>query len=345
MLAWLATLPPAAVYAVLGLLAAVENVVPPVPADAAVLLGGFLSHRGVTSPLGVFAVVWVCNVTGALGVYWAARRYGRRFFGSARGRRLLAPGAVRVIEREYLRFGALGIFFARFLPGIRAVVPPFAGIANLPVSRIALPVMLHSALWYGGVTLVGSFLGAEWERLVGLLGSVNRTLAWIGAALVLLVAVAMRVRRRRARERVWRAVSAAIGPPDGEGIDPGAAALLVLELAYADPALTAGERELVARHLRERWGLHAPAPDDQPDAAPPLAGYRDRLVARFGRERRLALVEGMWQAAFADGAIGAAEARVLRLAGELLGLTPAEVEAAAGRLRAAGKPPAREPVR
>jgi hypothetical protein len=37
------------VYAVLGLLAAVENVLPPVPSDAAVALGAFLSHRGVTT--------------------------------------------------------------------------------------------------------------------------------------------------------------------------------------------------------------------------------------------------------------------------------------------------------
>ena len=40
---------------VLGLLAALENVIPPLPTDAAVALGAFLSHRGVTTPLGVAA--------------------------------------------------------------------------------------------------------------------------------------------------------------------------------------------------------------------------------------------------------------------------------------------------
>ena len=54
LLAWLSQLPPAAVYAVLALLAAVENVIPPVPSDAAVALGAFLSNRGLTTPLGVF---------------------------------------------------------------------------------------------------------------------------------------------------------------------------------------------------------------------------------------------------------------------------------------------------
>jgi len=113
---------------VLALLAAVENVVPPVPSDAAVALGAFLSNRGLTSPPLVFLVTWTANLLGASGVYFAARRYGRRWFATGTGRRLLAPRSLAVIEREYMRFGVAGIFISRFLPGVRAVVPPFAGL-------------------------------------------------------------------------------------------------------------------------------------------------------------------------------------------------------------------------
>ena len=61
-------------YAVLGLLAAIENVIPPVPSDAAVALGAFLSIRGLTTPFGVFMVTWVANLAGAAAVYQIARR-------------------------------------------------------------------------------------------------------------------------------------------------------------------------------------------------------------------------------------------------------------------------------
>jgi membrane protein DedA with SNARE-associated domain len=54
------------------LLAAVENVVPPVPSDAAVALGAFLSHRGLTTPAVVFLVTWTANLFGAAAVYVAA---------------------------------------------------------------------------------------------------------------------------------------------------------------------------------------------------------------------------------------------------------------------------------
>src|SRR5690606_5417928 len=83
----LAELPPVAVYAVLALLAAAENVLPPLPADTAVAVGAFLSHRGLTTPLGVFLVVWAANSRGAAAIYFTARRYGRGLFASPTGRR------------------------------------------------------------------------------------------------------------------------------------------------------------------------------------------------------------------------------------------------------------------
>src|SRR5205814_4294387 len=213
---WLAGgrhLPSAAVYAVPALLAAVENVPPPVPSDAAVALGSFLSHRHVTTPLAVFLVTWTANLAGAAGVYLAARRYGRRLFASPTGRRLLAPRSLAIMEREYLRFGVIGIFLSRFLPGIRAVVPPFAGLVGLGAVRTFVPMGIASAIWYGGITLLGAFIGAEWSRITALIAGVNRTLGIValglaagGAAWYLLRA------RQRRRERVLYATRDALDP-------------------------------------------------------------------------------------------------------------------------------------
>lgn len=336
-------------YGVLALLAAVENVVPPVPSDAAVALGAFLSHRGVTRPSLVFLVTWTANLIGAGLVYFGALRFGHRLFSTATGRRLLAPRSLAVIEREYLRFGVAGIFLSRFLPGIRAVVPPFAGLVRLGAWRTLVPMAAASAIWYGGITLAGSILGAQWERILGILENVNRTMTLV--AVVLIVGGIVwywSARRRRARERLWHATRDALDPAApsflagteiAEGSAREAAALLVLELAYADPVLTPEDRELVAGHLRDRWGLAAggPLPEPQPEEErrTRFAAYADRLRGRFGRAERLELVERMWSVAFVDGAIGAQEARLMAVAGELLGLAPAEV--AEVRRRVAGR--------
>ncbi len=321
--------------------------VPPVPSDAAVGLGAFLSHRGVTTPILVFLVTWISHLVGACLVYLAARRHGHRLFASGTGRRLLAPRSLAVIEREYLRFGIAGIFISRFLPGIRAVVPPFAGLVRLGAVRTFVPMAVASAIWYGGITLLGSLIGANWERILGILEGVNRTM---GIVTVLILAAAAAWywagRRARARERLWHATRDALDPAAptflqgtdiAEGSAREAAALLVLELAYADPVLTAGDRELVAGHLRERWGLDTgssksePAPEEERRTR--FALYADRLRQRFGRAQRLELVERMWTVAFGDGAIGAQEDRLMAVAAELLGVGPAEVAEVRRRLR------------
>ncbi len=324
-----------------------ENVVPPVPSDAAVALGAFLSQRGVTTPLLVFLVTWTSNLAGAGLVYLAARRFGHRLFASGTGRRLLAPRSLAVIEREYLRFGIAGIFISRFLPGIRAVVPPFAGLVRLGAVRTFVPMALASAIWYGGITLVGSLIGANWTRIVGILEGVNRTMGIITLVLVASGAAwYWASRRRRARERLWHATRDALDPAApsflqgtdiAEGSAREAAALLVLELAYADPVLTPEDRELVAGHLRERWGLASgrslsePAPEEERRTR--FALYAGRLGQRFGRAQRLELVERMWTVAFGDGAIGAQEDRLMAVAAELLGVGPAEAAEVRQRLR------------
>ncbi len=322
---------------------------PPVPSDAAVALGAFLSHRGVTTPLAVFLVTWISNLLGAAGVYFVARRYGRRLFATPTGRRLLAPRSLAIIEREYLRLGTVGIFVSRFLPGIRAVVPPFAGLVGLGAFRTLAPMGLASAIWYGGITILGAVIGAEWQRITGLIAGVNRTLgiATLVAAVAGGIWYLMR-RRQRGRDRVLHATHDALDPAApsflagteiAEGSARQAAALVVLELAYADPVLTPDERRLIAEHLHGRWGLGSggaapPEPPPEEERRMRFADYARRLRKRVGRAERVELVERMWTVAFADGAIGAHEARLMHLAAELLGLKSAELADVARRLQA-----------
>lgn len=302
----------------------------------AVALGAFLTHRGTTAPLPVFLVVWVANVGGAVAVYFVARRLGRPFFATRTGQRLVSPEGMARLERGYLQYGIAGIFFARFLPGIRAVVPPFAGIFRLPAWRAVVPMTIASAIWYGGITLLGVYLGGEWEAIVGALGRLNRALAIVAGIVVVLVVVLLVVRRRRAGREVpvLTRATEALEPGETEDVvDPRRAARLVLEIAYGAEGLTAEQREAVARHLRARWGL--PGEPLRPDAAPSgtLSSFAPRLRRRFSTGRRLALIEGVWQAAFAAGDLSDEERWLMARAGELLGFSPDEVEAIRGRLR------------
>jgi membrane protein DedA with SNARE-associated domain len=193
------------VYVLIGILAAVENVFPPVPAVTAVALGAFLSHGGTVSAGIIFGITWTANLLGAAAVYVAARTLGRRFFEGRIGRRLLNPAALIRLEELYRRHGTWGIFLSRFVPGVRAVVPPFAGIAKLGAARTLIPAGIASGIWYGALTLAVVLVARRVNDVVRLVAGANRVALIAAGALAAALGVTgwmWRRRRRRAmRER------------------------------------------------------------------------------------------------------------------------------------------------
>lgn len=186
---FLAGLPPAVAYLVLGVGAALENVVPPIPADTFVLLGGFLAGRGLLGAWSVFLTTWGANVLSALAVYWAGHRHGRPFFREGLGRHIVTRHQLQRLGRFYERWGILAIFFTRFLPGLRAVVPAFAGVTHQSFLPVAIPLALASAIWYGALVWIGATTARNWETMLGWLGDANRVLL----ALAVLAAAAIGV--------------------------------------------------------------------------------------------------------------------------------------------------------
>jgi len=200
-LQWVAQLPGGAVYAVLVALSALENIFPPVPADIAVVLGAFLGRQGIVSAPLLGLLCWLGNTASSAGMYFYARAHGRRFFATGWRRKLMPPEAIAALEKASARYGVYGIFISRFLPGIRAAVTPFAGVAGMTPARALIPSASASAIWYAFLVTAGSVLAQSWPRAQALLADANRALAIVMASAVALVILLWwRARRRRASE-------------------------------------------------------------------------------------------------------------------------------------------------
>ncbi len=200
----LASLPLVPTYLVLMLLSALENVFPPVPADTAVALGAFLARRGEISVVPMAVLCWLSNVASAAGTYAFARSHGQAFFRDGWGRRILTPRTLAALEEAYRRWGVLGIFASRFLPGLRAAVTPFAGIAGLGVARALVPAAAASAIWYAFLAAAGYSLAQNWTAVKQLVADTNRLLAIVAIALTLLVGL-----------WIWRRARRAVSRPEG----------------------------------------------------------------------------------------------------------------------------------
>jgi membrane protein DedA with SNARE-associated domain len=180
----LASMPVPALYAALAVVAALENVFPPVPADTVVAFGSFLAARGQGTALGVFLTTWAGNVGGAMLIYALGRRYGAEPL----ERRLLGERAAEAEARLralYGKYGLMALFLSRFLPGVRAIVPPLAGALRVPAIRAGMAMGAASAVWYGAISYLAFRIGADWDRLSGTVTRYGRAAAIAGALLAL----------------------------------------------------------------------------------------------------------------------------------------------------------------
>ncbi|MDQ4079999.1 MAG: DedA family protein [Gemmatimonadota bacterium] len=196
---WLSGLPPFALYAALAAVAAAENIFPPLPADTVVAFGAFLAARGHATLIGAFLATWLGNVSGALLVYTLGRRYGASYaqrwlarFGSEKNEQRL--------ERMYAQRGIAALFLSRFIPGVRALVPPFAGAVRVPALRAALAIAIASGIWYGIVTWIAYNVGSDWDALQARLKSAGITAALIAGGLAIAAVAWYLLRRRKAKQ-------------------------------------------------------------------------------------------------------------------------------------------------
>ena len=195
-LEWLESLPVGALYAALALIAAIENIFPPVPADTVVAFGSFLAARGHGTALGAFLSTWIGNVAGAMLMYAVGRHFGAGWLEARMARRGGSEMTAR-LQSMYGRYGLVAIFMSRFLPGIRALVPPFAGALRVPPIRAAAMIAIASAIWYGTVTIVAYNLGENWDQATAKLGGYQRTIGIVVGAIVVIAVIVWALRRRR----------------------------------------------------------------------------------------------------------------------------------------------------
>lgn len=195
LLTWLSSLPDPLLYGAIMVAAFVENIFPPVPADTVIALGAFVAARGNGTAFGVWVATMIGNVGGAMCMYGVGARYGLPWLMQRFPSWVSAKNADRFTER-FAAQGMVAVVISRFLPGVRALVPPMAGALSIGAVRSAIAMALASGVWYGAICYFAFRAGANAERLLTQVAEQQRILG-IGAAVVMAIGVAFWWWRRR----------------------------------------------------------------------------------------------------------------------------------------------------
>jgi membrane protein DedA with SNARE-associated domain len=182
-------------YWAVGAALLAENAGVPVPGETILLLACFLAYS--EHDLRLPWIIVVATIAATLGdnLGFALGYYG--------GRPLLTRYQAlfriqdRTLERGeglFARYGAVTIFFARFVFGMRIIAGPLAGVLRMPWRKFIVFNFLGAGLWVTVISIAGYLFGQHWERLQRYVKRIDISVA----ILLLLVAALWWWRSRRA---------------------------------------------------------------------------------------------------------------------------------------------------
>jgi membrane-associated protein len=185
-------------YWTVAIVLLLENAGVPVPGETVLLLAGFLtfSQHYFRLPyviaVGVAAATFGDNAGYLIGHYGGRpllERYQRFFH--------ISPAHIAQGEQLFEKYGAVTVFFARFVFGMRIITGPLAGVLRMHWKRFALFNFLGALAWVTVIASVGYLFGRHWQVLVRWVGNADVAIAVI-AALVIAAAL-WRARRSQTR--------------------------------------------------------------------------------------------------------------------------------------------------
>jgi membrane protein DedA with SNARE-associated domain len=153
-------------YWAVGAALLLENAGVPSPGETILLLASFLAYSQHELQLGWIIVVATIAATLGDNLGFALGYYGGRSLLSRYQSifRVRAASLERG-ERLFARYGAVTVFFARFIFGMRIVAGPMAGVLRMPWRRFLLFNFLGAAVWVTVISGAGYLFGQHWHRL------------------------------------------------------------------------------------------------------------------------------------------------------------------------------------
>jgi membrane-associated protein len=209
---WLQTLPQPALVGATGALVFAECTLGLgfiAPGEAGLLIAA-TTVDSVQRFLLLWAVVTICAGLGDSLGFAIGRRFGSRL----RETRLIQKHGVDGWDRAtgiLRRRGAWAVFFARFLPVVRTLMPAAAGTSGLPFRRFFPAVLAGAACWSAMHIAIGAALGEAAKRIEGLI-TTGGTYVLAGLALIVITTMVIRKRRKAKRALALATAEAELEP-------------------------------------------------------------------------------------------------------------------------------------
>jgi membrane protein DedA with SNARE-associated domain len=172
-----------------------ESACIPVPSEVIQLFAGYLVSQDKMGLVAAIAAGTLGNVAGSW-IAWGVGAKGGRPFIDRYGKWVhVTPKRMAMAERWFDRYGNRVVFWSRMLPIVRTFISLPAGVARMPFVRFTIYTFLGALPWVTGLTLLGVWVGDNWETWEGRL----KYFDYVVAVVLVGIAVYLVVHWRRGR--------------------------------------------------------------------------------------------------------------------------------------------------
>ncbi|GAA1543055.1 membrane protein DedA with SNARE-associated domain [Microbacterium ginsengiterrae] len=196
---FLASIPAVFLLLTVAGMVGIESIGLPLPGETVLITATIIAMDNETPVWAIAAAAAVGAIVGDSLGYILGRVAGVRLleFGRRRAPKVFRTSAIIGAARLMHRYGALAIFFARFVALLRVLSGPLAGTLRYPYLRFFLVNAAGAVVWSGVVT---GLVVAAGRAVHDILHGTGGILAGVFA--VVIVGIAVVIVRRRRRRRV-----------------------------------------------------------------------------------------------------------------------------------------------
>ena len=169
-----------------------------IPGDVVVVLGGGLAQRAGLSPISASAAVVAGVLLGSNISFWIGRHGGNALIERWGERFGVGQTKVRRAEVYFAEHGAKTVFVGSFISGLKNLVPAVAGASRMGYPRFAAYSAVGSTCRAIALVAIGYVFGANLERAVAVVGSLNGWVLALGIGALIWGLTHHHLKKRRA---------------------------------------------------------------------------------------------------------------------------------------------------
>jgi membrane protein DedA with SNARE-associated domain len=185
---WLQVIPPLAVYLLVGGVVGIESLGIPIPGEIVLVSAALLSSRhelNVAWEWIALAATLGAVVGDSIG-YALGRRFGQKLFDFL-GRKFpthFGEDHVLYAEHIFSRWGALAVYFGRWIALLRIFAGPIAGALRMPYPKFLAANALGGLTWAAGTTAAIYYLGVVAEKWLSRFSYIGLAVAVVAGLII-----------------------------------------------------------------------------------------------------------------------------------------------------------------